>query len=122
MEANSKARILPLLACLALAACGGSSSTPEPGSGGGSGGTGNVTLSWSPPTERVDGSPLDRVAAYRIMYGQQSRQYSRQVNIGEGMTRYTIGDLGPGRWYFSMVAIDSAGLESTPSAEVSTTI
>jgi hypothetical protein len=83
-------------------------------------GTGNATLSWQPPTERVDGSPLTRLSGYRILYGQQSRRYTYTIEItNPGLTRYFIDGLGEGWWYFAIVAIDSEGLASAPSAEAS---
>ena len=83
-------------------------------------GTGSATLSWQPPTERVDGSPLPRLSGYRILYGQQSRRYSYSIEItNPGLTRYFIDGLGEGWWYFAIVAIDREGLESPPSAEAS---
>jgi hypothetical protein len=83
-------------------------------------GTGSATLSWQPPTERVDGSPLARLSGYRILYGQQSRRYTYTIEItNPGLTRYFIDGLGEGWWYFAIVAIDSDGLASPPSAEAS---
>ena len=35
-------------------------------------GTNSVTISWTPPTENNDGTPLVNLAGYRIRYGQQS--------------------------------------------------
>jgi hypothetical protein len=83
-------------------------------------GTGSATLSWQPPTERVDGSPLPRLSGYRILYGQQSRRYTYTIEItNPGLTRYFIDGLGEGWWYFAIVAIDSDGLASPPSGEAS---
>ena len=82
--------------------------------------TGSATLSWQPPAERLDGSPLLNLAGYRILYGQESGRYSYTIEIDNtGITRYFIGDLGEGAWFFAVVAIDTEGLESPPSAEVS---
>jgi hypothetical protein len=85
--------------------------------------SGSATLSWQPPAERLDGSPLLNLAGYRILYGQESGRYSHIVEIDSaGITRYFIDDLGEGTWYFAIVAIDTEGLESPPSAEVSKTV
>lgn len=82
--------------------------------------SGSATLSWQPPAERLDGSPLLNLAGYRILYGQESGRYSHAVEIeNAGITRYFIADLTEGSWYFAVVAVDEEGLESPPSAEVS---
>ena len=40
-------------------------------------------LSWQPPTEREDGSPLGELSGYRIYYGTESRSYFGTVEIEE---------------------------------------
>jgi hypothetical protein len=132
------------LLCLLLTACSGGDGTPgepppgsDPGAGGDPGdqttppppageapppGTGSVTLSWLAPTERVDGSPIGQLAGYRILFGQISRAYDRDIRLDNpGLTRYVIEGLGSGTWYFAMTTITSDGLESAPSAEASKT-
>lgn len=84
--------------------------------------TGSVTLSWLPPTQNTDGSTLTDLAGYRIMYGTVSKQYTKSVNVGVGMTRYMIENLPAGTYYFAMVATNSAGAESPASLEVSATL
>ena len=81
--------------------------------------TGTVQLRWLTPTERVDGSPIGDLAGYRLLYGQTSGRYDRVIIIDNpGITRYLVEDLGPGTWYFALVAVSSDGLASAPSAEV----
>jgi hypothetical protein len=84
--------------------------------------SGTALLSWTPPTERVDGSPIDSLSGYRVLYGQASMDYSSQVQVGSGVTSHLIEDLGPGTWYFAVTAIASDGMESAPSQEVSKTM
>lgn len=84
---------------------------------------GAVTLSWTPPTQRVDGSPLGALAAYRILYGQASGQYDHMIRVDSpGIVRYVVEGLAPGTWHFAISAIAVDGLESSPSMEVSKTI
>lgn len=84
---------------------------------------GTATLSWSPPTQRADGSPIGALAGYDILYGQESRNYSIVIELDNpGLTRYVIEGLGPGTWYFAVKAVTTDGLESAPSQEVSKTI
>jgi hypothetical protein len=90
--------------------------TPPPGA---NPAIGNVTLSWNPPTERTDGTPLT-LGGYRIVYGTESRNYNHSINLNNpGLTRYYIDGLGAGTWFFAIIAIDTQGLESPPSMEVS---
>jgi hypothetical protein len=81
--------------------------------------TGSATLSWTPPTERVDGSPIGELAGYRVLYGRGSGKYDRAAEIDNpGVTRYVVENLGPGNWFFAVTVRTADGLESAPSAEV----
>lgn len=81
---------------------------------------GTATLSWQPPTQRVDGTPLGALAGFKVHVGQGPRSYSRVIDIsGAANTRYTVTGLTAGRWYFAISALDDAGLSSDLSAEVS---
>ena len=131
---NTKLALSALTLSLLLSAvgCGGgesgggggpSSTTPPPSGSIDRPVTGSATLDWQPPTERMDGSPLQNLSGYKILYGQQSRSYSYTIELtNPGLTRYFIDDLSEGRWYFAIVAVDDDGLESPPSAEASKTI
>jgi hypothetical protein len=82
--------------------------------------TGTAFLRWLPPAARANGSPIGKLGGYRVLYGQISGSYSRVIAIDNpGITSYLIEDLGPGTWYFALVAVTSDGLASAPSAEVS---
>ena len=79
---------------------------------------GSVTLSWTPPTARVDGSPLTNLAGYKIFYGRMSGVYDYQIDIkNPGVSTYVVEELVPGQWFFSLAAYDSDGLESDRSNE-----
>lgn len=81
--------------------------------------TGTATLSWTPPTERVDGSPIGELAGYRVLYGRGSGKYDRAAEIDNpGVTRFVVENLGPGNWFFAVTVKTADGLESAPSAEV----
>lgn len=80
---------------------------------------GTATLSWTPPVERVDGSPIGDLAGYRVLYGRGSGQYDQSAEIDNpSITRYVIENLGPGNWFFAVTVRTEDGLESAPSAEV----
>jgi len=84
-----------------------------------SGQPGSVTLSWSAPTARTDGSPLTNLAGYKIFYGRMSGIYDYQIRINNpGILTYVVENLVSGDWYFALAAYDSQGLESDRSNEV----
>jgi hypothetical protein len=84
---------------------------------------GSATLSWQPPTQRTDGSPLVDLAGYRILYGTSSSNLSNRVTLNNaGLTSYVIENLSQGTWYFAMTAFDAAGAESDQSNVGSKTI
>ena len=81
-------------------------------------GTGSLTLSWVPPTERTDGTALTNLAGYKIHYGRMSGVYDYEINLNTpGLATYVVEHLVPGDWYFTLTAYDSAGLESELSNE-----
>jgi len=85
--------------------------------------TGSATLSWQPPTQRTDGSPLSDLAGYRILYGTSLGNYSNRVTLyNPGLTSYVVDNLSQGTWYFVMTAFDTTGAESDYSGAGSKTI
>jgi hypothetical protein len=81
--------------------------------------SGSATLSWTPPTERVDGSPIGALAGYRVLYGRGSGTYDQAAEIDNpSITRYVLENLAPGNWFFAVTVRTTDGLESAPSAEV----
>jgi hypothetical protein len=86
-------------------------------------GEASLTLSWVPPTENMDGTPLVDLKGYEIHYGNASGAYSTTIPIDNpGITRYVIEGLGAGTYFFAVTAHSASGTESDYSAEVSTTI
>jgi hypothetical protein len=84
---------------------------------------GSATLSWQPPTEREDGSPLRDLAGYRVLYGTSADDLSESDTLGNaGLTRYTVSNLSAATWYFTVVSYTASGLESRFSSIVSTRI
>ena len=77
---------------------------------------GGATLSWTPPTTNTDGSSLTNLAGYRISYGTSANALTQTVQVANaGITRYTISNLSPGTYYFSVRAYTSNGTESANS-------
>ena len=95
----------------------------RPGSNARASRPGSALLSWHPPTERADGSPLRDLAGYRVYFGKGANPARYILEItNPGQTSQLIGNLDRGRWYFSITAYDRQGLESARSAPASKTI
>lgn len=76
------------------------------------GGAGVASLQWETPPSKVDGSPLDDLAGYRILYGRNADDLDRSVLISNpATTSYEFETLAPGVWYFAVVAVNAGGLE-----------
>ncbi|HUQ11108.1 MAG TPA: putative Ig domain-containing protein [Steroidobacteraceae bacterium] len=79
-------------------------------------GTGVATLRWEAPPSKVDGSPLDDLAGYRILYGRTPEDLDNSVLINDpATTSYEFSSLSKGLWYFTVVAVNSGGLEGPPT-------
>ncbi len=84
---------------------------------------GTATLSWQPPTENEDGSPLTDLAGYRIYHGQSPGQHPNIIDVAApGISDFTVDNLPPATHYFVLTAYNKAGLESDLSEEASKTI
>ena len=77
---------------------------------------GVASLRWELPPSKVDGSPLDDLAGYRIVYGRSSEDLDRSVFIDDpATTTYEFTGLTSGIWYFAVIAINANGLEGPPT-------
>ncbi len=77
---------------------------------------GIASLQWEIPSSKINGSPLDDLAGYRILFGRSAEDLDHSVFIdGATVTTYEIDSLDPGVWYFSVAAVNANGLESPPS-------
>ncbi len=85
--------------------------------------TGSATLSWEAPTQNTDGSSLTNLAGFRIRYGRSATQLTESVAIDNpSISTYILENLSAGSWYFAVIAINSAGVESSLSNVASKTI
>ena len=104
------------------------SSTGSNGTGSGSGSppvpqSDSVTLSWAAPTENTDGSALTNLAGFDIYYGSSAASLTQKISIASvGLLTYVVPNLNSGTWYFEVVAVNAAGVQSGPSSVVSVTI
>ena len=86
-------------------------------------GTGLASLRWESPPSKVDGSPLDDLAGYRILFGRNSDDLDQSVFIGDpATTTYQFDTLTKGIWYFQVVAVSASGLEGPPTTIASKSI
>jgi hypothetical protein len=83
--------------------------------------TRSATLNWTPPTQNMDGSPITNLGGYRVLYGSSPGQYSQALSVPVAtMTSVVIEALEAGRtWYFTVKAVNTSGVESDFSNEVS---
>jgi hypothetical protein len=90
--------------------------TPEP--------TGSVTLTWTAPSTRTDGSSisLSEIDHYLLSYGQSETNLDQTVRVESDQTSYTFEGLATGTWYFSIQVTDTKGLSSQTSEPVSQTV
>ena len=81
---------------------------------------GSVTLTWTPPGTRVDGSSisLSEIKNYKISYGQSAETLNQSLDVPAGTTTTQITDLASGVWFFTIQVIDNNGLSSEPSEPV----
>jgi hypothetical protein len=74
---------------------------------------GAATLQWLPPTANEDDSPLMNLAGYNVYWGTDPAQYTNSVTImNPGLATYVVDQLTPATWFFTVTAINAAGMES----------
>jgi hypothetical protein len=90
--------------------------------------TGSAVLTWLPPIENSDGTPLTTLTGYRIFYGTDPNALKLVTEIAnQGITSYVFENLAQGTHYFaiksySKVANSTSVVESALSPVVSKTI
>jgi hypothetical protein len=85
--------------------------------------SGTALVSWLPPTQRTDGSPLSNLVGYRIHYGSRADALTQTISLNNGgLSSHMVEGLSTGTWYFAVVACDSAGQDSALSNIASKTI
>jgi hypothetical protein len=85
--------------------------------------SGSATLSWTPPTENSDGTPLTNLAGYEIRYGNDQNDLSSSVALDNpSLSMYVIENLSSGTWYFAVSAVNASGVASSLSNVASKTI
>jgi hypothetical protein len=85
------------------------------------------TVSWTPPTTNVDGSPLTDLAGFEVFFNRSPENIevpgSGSPYVANGViNRVVIGPLLEGEWFFAVKAFNSAGQRSELSSIVSSTV
>jgi hypothetical protein len=84
---------------------------------------GMARLRWEKPPTKLDGSPLDDLAGYRIAYGHDAADLDESVYLDDPEQRtYDFATLGNGVWYFEVIAVSASGLEGPPSTSATKSI
>ena len=78
-----------------------------------------VQLTWAPPTENADGSPLSDLQGYNIWYGFGSGSYTQSITVADALAdsfSFPVNGVASGTEIFvSMTAYDFEGNESAYS-------
>jgi hypothetical protein len=78
----------------------------------------SVTIKWQAPSESMNGEALGSLQAYRIFYGTSQGSYEKSITVNDGdIIEYTVSNLVPSDYYFSMAVITENGMESAMSEE-----
>ena len=84
--------------------------------------TGKISLAWTAPAARANGTPLSLadISGYRIYYGTSSGKYTNSANVPDGTaTSATVTGIPAGAsYYLVMTTYDVNGLESGYSQAV----
>ncbi len=84
---------------------------------------GAATLSWTPPTENADTTPLTDLDGYKIYYGHAVDDYPNSITLATpGISMGMVENLSPGTWFFVVTAVDTSNNESEFSNVASKTI
>lgn len=82
-------------------------------------GTQSTLLSWVPPTENEDGSPLTDLAGYYVYEGPTADALVPIAVTDAAASYYMLSNLPVGTHYFAVTALNASALESLMSPIVS---
>jgi hypothetical protein len=82
-----------------------------------SGGTTPATVSWTPPTQNENGTPLTNLASYKLFVANSAAGVpgATPTTFDAPASSYVVNGLAVGTWYFGVKAVNSAGVESVMS-------
>jgi hypothetical protein len=80
-------------------------------------------VTWTPPTLNTDGSAAADITGFRVFYGTSASDLPQSVDVaGSAVTSYTVTGLATGTYYFAVAAVNSAGVLSVKTNQVSMVI
>jgi hypothetical protein len=88
-----------------------------------SGATGSTLLTWVPPTQNSNGTPLTDLAGYKVYWGTSQGNYPNSVTLSNpGLASYLVENLAPATYFFVVTAVNAGGTESQFSNVATKTI
>lgn len=84
-----------------------------------------ISLSWTIPAEREDGTylPVYEIAGYEVRYSRDQSSDVTVIRIDDAQkTDWVIEDVAPGEYQFSIATIDSEGVYSDFSTQATTRV
>lgn len=111
---STTALLVFLLTALAACSSSGNDNNPPPPDGGAT--TFSATLTWDIPTHNNDGSALDNLSAFRVIYGQSQADMDKSIVVSNpGISSYVVDGLAPGTYFFKVRTVNAQGVESSDS-------
>lgn len=84
---------------------------------------GSATLSWTKPTQNIDGTPLVDLAGYRVYYGNDPSNLDQRLELPSAdLTSVSVEELRSGTYFFAVKAFNTSAMESALSEVVWKTI
>jgi hypothetical protein len=84
---------------------------------------GTATISWTAPALNTDGSELQNLAGFRVLYGTNPNQLDQKLELPSAtLTSAEIDDLTSGTYYFAVKAYTTDAVESDVSQTVWKTV
>lgn len=81
---------------------------------------GGIVLNWTAPSVRLDGSVLNDLAGYEILYGTSRSVLNHSIVVNDpSISSYEIPDLNSDTYYFVVRSFNLAGIRSPYSNVVS---
>jgi hypothetical protein len=115
-------KVATLIALVALSACGQTPDPPPPVHFTPHKFVGSAELHWEAPKSNSQDPAANRIDGFYIHYGSDSRAADRIIEIADpSATGFTVQDLAPGTYYFSVAAYGPNG-EGRRSEPVSKTV
>jgi hypothetical protein len=71
---------------------------------------GSVTVTWNPPSENIDESPLQDLSGFNIYWGTST--LAKRATAPRGSSSYVVENLTPGIYQFATTAVNGLGIES----------